>query len=252
MNSGSRTEKTIKKKKRRKKRYLLRFIILLITCIALYFVLHIEYFLIDGITVAGNKAISDKEIIELSKIKVGDNIFDAHPLRAQRKIKENLYIEDVDVNRLLPNRIEIVVKERMGEAQFAKGKKMVITDKEGLVLEITEQEQQATYVENVKVKKARLDKPIEVEETAVYDKAMILITAAGEGDLFFKKLNIEGNEVNAYVYDKLVCKGKYEEVLNVIKSGALKAVIFDLYQKDIESGIINIGSNNYCSFTPQK
>lgn len=252
MRTDNRTQKSVKKKKRRKKRYLLKLAILIAVCVAAHFILHIDYFTIDAITVAGNEEISDEEILKRSEIKIGENIFDAHPVRAQKKIKENLYIEDVDVKRLLPNRIEIVVKERDGDAQFIKGKKIVVTDSDGLVLEIAEEEQETTLVENVRVKKARLNKQIEVEETVVYEKSMALIKATEEGDLFFKKIIITDNEVEAYIYDKLVCKGKYDDVINVITSGALKAVVFDLYQKDKDRGIINIGSNNYCSFTPQK
>ena len=37
--------------------------------------------------------------------------------------------------------------------------------------------------------------------------------------------------------------------MTAIKSGALKAVVYELYQKGVESGVISVGSNNYCSFT---
>lgn len=254
MRADNRTEKSAKKKKRKKKRYLLRLVIIIAACIGLHFVLHIDYFTIDGITVAGNKAISDEEITKLSEIKVGDNIFDAHPVFAQRRIKKNLYIEDVDVKRLLPNMIEIVVDERSGKAQLAMDKKFVIVDEEGRVLEIAKEEQKVTSIADVEVKKAKADKELEVDEKDedVYNKALALINAAEAGDLYFKKIVIQGNAVEAYIYDTLVCKGKYSDVMKCIENGALKATVFDLYQKDREKGVINIGSNNYCSFTPKK
>lgn len=254
MRADNRTEKSAKKKKRKKKRYLLRLVIIIAACIGLHFVLHIDYFTIDGITVAGNKAISDEEITKLSEIKVGDNIFDAHPVFAQRRIKKNLYIEDVDVKRLLPNMIEIVVDERSGKAQLAMDKKFVIVDEEGRVLEIAKEEQKVTSIADVEVKKAKADKELEVDEKDedVYNKALALINAAEAGDLYFKKIVIQGNAVEAYIYDTLVCKGIYSDVMKCIENGALKATVFDLYQKDREKGVINIGSNNYCSFTPKK
>ena len=254
MRADNRTKKSAKKKKRRKKRYLLRLVIIIAACIGLHFVLHIDYFTIDGITVAGNKAISDEEITKLSEIKVGDNIFDAHPVFAQRRIKKNLYIEDVDVKRLLPNMIEIVVDERSGKAQLAMDKKFVIVDEEGRVLEIAKEEQKVTSIADVEVKKAKADRELEVDEKDedVYNKALALINAAEVGDLYFKKIVIQGNAVEAYIYDTLVCKGKYSDVMKCIENGALKATVFDLYQKDREKGVINIGSNNYCSFTPKK
>ncbi len=252
MRTDNRTEKSIKKKKRKKKRYFLRLIIILVICIGAYFLAHIDYFNLDGLTVAGNKEIADEEIIKLSEIKIGESVFDAHPLRSERKIKKNLYIEDVKVKIKLPNMIEIVVEERTGKAQFVKGKKFVVTDNEGKVLEIAKEEKKVTMVDNVTVEKAKEDKDINVKETDVYDKAMAIIVAAENGDLYFKRITIDGKNATLYVYDTLTCEGEYKDIMNSIESGAIKAVVFDLYQKGKEQGVITVESNNYCSFTPKK
>ena len=228
MNKEYDRENKRKKKRRKKKRYLLKFIIFLLICTGLYFAVHIDYFVVDGIAVAGNTEVSDEEVIKLSEIKTGD----------------------VDVKRKFPNEIEITVTERSGKAQFVKGKRYIITDNDGKVLDIAKEEQQVTLVENIKVKEAELDKDIEVDKTGEYDKAMKIIKLMDEGDLYFKKLVVDGSKVTAYIYDGLYCKGTYDNVVDCIESGALKTVVFDLYQKGTESGIINIGSNNYCSFTP--
>lgn len=219
-------------------------------CTGAYFLLHIDYFTVDGIVVAGNEEISDEDILKLSQIETGDNIFDVHPLIAKKRISRNLYIESVKVRRKLPNIVQITVSERSGKVQFVMGKKYVITDNDGRVLDITKDMQKVTLVEDVKVEKAKLNKNIHVKNTAVYNKAMSIVAEMEAGDIYFKRLVIDGKNIEAYVYDKLVCKGKYDDVLTAINSGALKAVIYDLYQKDKDSGTINIGHNNYCSFTP--
>ena len=250
MRKDNRTEKTVKKKKRRKKHYLLRLLIIAAVCVGLYFLAHIEYFNVDNVVVTGNREISDEEIIKLSGIKTGGNLFDVHPLIAQHKIKKNLYIEDVDVDRKLPDKIEIRITERSGKAQFAMGKKFVITDNDGMVLEISKEQRKVTLVEGVTPEKAKPKKDIEVKEQGVYKKSMELISATEQNDLYFKKINISGSDVEAYVYDTLVCRGKYDNVMKAVESDALKAVVYNLYQNGTESGVINIGSNNYCSFTP--
>lgn len=250
MRSDNRTEKTIKKKRRRKKHYLLRFIIFLLICVGLYFISHIDYFTVDGIAVAGNEEVSDQEVLELSELRTGMNIFDVHPWFVERRIKKNLYIEDVDVDRKLPNEIVIHVTERSGKAQFKMGKKFVITDNDGMVLEISKEERQVTLVDNIQVNGAELEKTIEVEKSDAYEKTMAMIKAMENNDLYFKRINIDGNDVQAYVYDTLICKGKYDNVMSSIESDALRTVIYNLYQNSIESGVINISSNNYCSFTP--
>ncbi|MDO4544600.1 MAG: FtsQ-type POTRA domain-containing protein [Bacillota bacterium] len=250
MSRENRSEKSTRKKKRRKKRYLLRFFVFILICVGIYFILHIDYFDVKGIAVAGNEEISDDEILKLSELEPGENIFDVHPWFAERRIKKNLYVEDVEVNRKLPDQIVIVVEERTGKAQFLMGKKYVVTDNDGMVLEIAPEERKATVVENVEVNEAKVGKTIKVKEEKIYDKAMKITQAAQEGDLYFKRINIRGNRVEAYIYDGLVCKGKYDNLMEAIESGALKSVVFDLYQNGTESGVINIGSNNYCSFTP--
>ncbi len=251
MYSENQTEKNVKRKRRKKKRYLLKFIIILIICTGIYITLrNIDYFAIDGIAVVGNSEITDEEVIKLSEIETGDNLFSVHPWFTERKImKSNLYIEDVNVNRKLPNEIEIIVKERSGKAQFVKGKNYIVTDNEGMVIEIAKNEQQVTLIEGITVKAADLEDTIEVKETGDFDKAMAIVKAMDSGDLYFKKIKIDGSNVEGYVYDALVCRGRYDNVMECIESGALESVIFDLYQKGTESGVINIGSNNYCSFT---
>ncbi len=250
MRKDNRTEKIHKKKRRRKKRYLLKFVIFVLICVGIYFGVHIDYFNVDGIAVVGNEEISDDEIMKLSELKTGENIFDVHPLLVQHKIKENLYIKKVRVKRKLPNKIEISVEERSGKAQFQVGKRFVVTDNDGMVLAIEKEQQKVPLIENVKVTKAKKKKTIEVKQTATYEKAMEIIEKMEEGDLYFKKLSIDDNHVDAYIYDGLLCRGSYDDLIECMDSGALKTVVFDLYQKGVEAGVINVGSNNYCSFTP--
>lgn len=244
--------KTPGRKKRRKKRYLLKFIVIIAVIAGLYAGLHIDRFDINGIAVGGNKEISDEEILKLSGISNGDNIFDTHPWFVERKIKKNLYIETVDVRRKLPDKIEIIVKERSGKAQFVMGDKYVITDNTGMVLEVSSDVRNVTTVSGVTVTGVELEKTVKVKEISEYSKAMSLIKAAEEGDLYFKSIDMNSSQVTAKVYKKLRCQGQYSNFMNVIENQTLKAVIFDLYQKGKDCGVISIGSNDYCSFSPKK
>lgn len=250
MRRDNRTEKTTKKKRRRKKRYFLRLCIFIIICTGAYITLHVEYFNIDGIAVGGNKDISDEEILKLSELEAGENIFDIHPWFAERRIKKNLYIEDVDVKRRLPDKVEIIVTERAGKAQFLSDKKYIVTDNEGTVLEISDKARRVTLITGITVEDARLKKTIKIKENGDYENMMSIVKSAEEGDIYFKKLSIEESKVTAYVYDELICKGRYDNFIKAINNESLKAVLFDLYQKGKEKGTINIGSNNYCSFSP--
>lgn len=245
-------ETTLKrKKKRRKKRYKLRLIITLLLVIAIIIVTHLDYFDTDKISVTGNNEISTEEIIKLAKAEKGKSVFDTVPFIAQGRIEKNLYIEEAQVSWKLPNRIKIVIKEKDGLCQLKMGKKFVVTDNEGKVIEISKDEKHFTMVEGVKVLKADVKRKVKVEEKKRYKRSLEFIAKAHEGDLFFKKINLKKDKVEAYVFDELLCTGNYDDVVKSIESGTLKSVIYDLYQKGREKGTISVRENNYCFFTPK-
>ena len=239
------------KRKHKKKHYLLRILIVLVLIAGAYLVSQLDYFNVDGIAVIGNEEVTDAVVIKLSESKMGESVFNVHPLLVQHKIKKNLYIESVNVNRKPPDKVEIIVKERSLLAQFHKDAKFVVTDSEGMVLDITKKEHQATLIEGVRVTGAEKKKTIELKETQGLERALDLLNTTAENDLFFKRVVFKGSKVDAYIYDELKCVGKYDNVMSAIKSGTLKKVVYDLYQKGEEKGTINVYNNDYCFFTPK-
>ena len=240
-----------RKRKHKKKHYLLRLLIILVLVAGAYLVSQLDYFNVNGVAVIGNEGVTDEEIIKLSEIKTGESVFSVHPLLVQHKIKENLYIESVNVNRKPPDKVEIIVKERSLLAQFHKDAKYVVTDAEGMVLDITKDAHQATLIEGVTVIGAEKKETIELKEHQSLERAMELLNATEEGDLFFKRVVFKGSKVDAYIYDELKVEGKYDNVISSIRSGTLKKVVYDLYQKGKEKGTINVYNNDYCFFTPK-
>ena len=238
------------KRTHRKKNYLLRLVVVLALIAAAFLCAHLSYFNVNGIAVVGNEDITDDEIIKLSEIEMGGSVFDVHPLVVQHRIKKNLYIEDVNVNRKLPDKVEIIVKERSLLAQFHKDGKFVITDSEGMVLDISKEEKKATIIEGVTVTDAEKKETIKIKENGGLEKTLDLLNAMDEGDLYFKRIVFNGAKTEAYVYDNLKCSGRYDDLMSAINSGTLKKVIYDLYQKGTEKGTVNVYSNDYCFFTP--
>ena len=243
-------EKGKPRRKHRKKNYVLRFVIALALIAAAVLCAHLDYFDVDGIAVVGNEELTDEEIIKQSGLETGGSLFDVHPLLVQHRIKKNLYIEDVNVNRKLPNTVEIVVKERSLLAQFHKDAEFVITDSEGMVLDISEEEKKATMIEGVTVLAAEKKETIRIKENQGLQKTLDLLTAMDESDLYFKRIVYNGSKTDAYIYDSLKCSGKYDNLMSALNSGTLKKVIYDLYQKGVEKGTVNVYNNDYCFFTP--
>lgn len=240
---------TDSRKKRRKKRPLLVLFIIIAAIAGLVAVTHISYFDVTGIAVIGNEEITDEEVMHLSKIEVGESIFDANPIFVKHRIKKNLYIDKVSVRWNMPNHVQISISEKTCLAQFDMNGKYAVTDDEAKVLEVSTEMKKATLVDGLKVLAAERKKKIKVDDEKKLEKALEFIALTDERELFFKRISIDGNRIDAYVFDELVCSGKYEDVVSCISSKTLESVVYDLYQKGIEKGHVNVYADNYCFFT---
>lgn len=71
-----------------------------------------EYLSIKGIAVSGIERVAKEEIVELSGIKEGQNIFTFSEDAVIAGVKSNPWVESVEVDRNFPDTVEIIVKER--------------------------------------------------------------------------------------------------------------------------------------------
>lgn len=248
-----------RKRKRHKRRHrVLRVLLVLALIAAAVVVANLSYFTIQNVSVIGNEQVSDAEILRLAEIDDEQSILGLNMLLARHKIKLNPYIESVNINRKMPDTVEIIVTEKPAFAQLAtpeeKGKtrKYVAIDSDGRVLEISEEKMKATYIKDVAVTKAKLRDKVEIKEEGAYLKAMDIIAVAQETDMFFKRISIKGSWVEARIYDDLMCEGRYANIIKALRAGTLKTVVYRLYQQNVDEGTVNVGDNNYCSFTPKK
>lgn len=124
-----------KKRKKRKARLILAMIILVIGGISAY-LLTSPSFKIQEISVKGNEQLSNQEIIQLAEVKNGDNIFSKLGIVMKVRLKQNGYIEDAQINKIYPNRIEIRVKERQKQFQIKmETEGYIYIDEQGYLLE---------------------------------------------------------------------------------------------------------------------
>lgn len=94
-------------------------------------------FNIKEISVVGNSKISSETIISLSELNIDQNIFRFRTSNIIENIKQNAYIDSVDISRRLPDSVEIVVKEREATYMITLGNAYVYINNQGYILEIT-------------------------------------------------------------------------------------------------------------------
>lgn len=94
-------------------------------------------FNIAEIHVTGNNAISEDTIISLSELTIGENIYKTSKKKIINKIKQNAYIDVVEVKRILPNQIELNISERNATYMLEYAGSFVYINNQGYILEIS-------------------------------------------------------------------------------------------------------------------
>ena len=119
-------------------------------------------FNIAKIEVTGNSKVQVENIKSLSGLKIGENIFKFNS-SVISNIKENSYIENVEVKRALPDTVKIKVTEREVKYQINLINSYVYIDKYGYILEKSAEKKDVPIIVGLKIteddlmKKSRLE-----------------------------------------------------------------------------------------------
>lgn len=245
------TEKTEKKrKKRRRKNYLLRFLIVIALGVGIYYCGSSDIFDISRVKVLGNDYYTVEQIKDKANVKIGENIFRFRKSGVKKRLLRDPYVKNVVIKRRLPSTIVIDVEERKEQAALYNGKEYVIIDEDGLVLRVSKDEPKITKITNLKIKKSKVGKPVDVEGNALLNDTLKMLKETDKADIFFKTVNTSSIIVRAYISEQLICEGAPDNLKESAKNGNLQTALFEMHSKGIERGIIKIGSDNYCSFDP--
>ena len=143
-----------KKRKKRKVALIMTLLILVIGGISAY-LLTSPSFKIQQISIKGNKQISNQNINQLAEIKIGDNIFSKLGIVMKVKLKQNGYIEDVQIKKVYPNKVEIEIKERQKQFQIkTESEGYIYIDEQGYILEYAVDKLEIPTIIGIDIKQA--------------------------------------------------------------------------------------------------
>lgn len=238
-----------KRKKRRKKHYFLRFII----CVALIFgsikFLGSDYFRLTQIKVEGNHYYTKAQIVEMSGIKTGYNLFfETKTSPARATLLDDPYIKLVSIRKEPRDTVRIIVDEREEYAAIPYGENYILIDNEGMVLRISEKEPVLPLLEGMNLVEMRPGSALAVEQSYLLTDTLALIEEMDENDIYFKKINFSSVVVRAYIYDELYCEGTPENIKNSMSE--IYQLLTSLYQDNITHGAIKVGTDGYIAYSP--
>ena len=238
-----------KKKKRRRKHYFLRFCIFCALVFGLYYFLNSDFFAVRKFEVTGNQYYTPAQIIEMSGLQSGVNMFFETKTRpARNALLEDPYIRLADIKRKPKDTIQIVIEERREYAAVPYGEQFVLIDREGTVLRVADEEPALPILGNMSITEMTPGKALQVEQAYLLTDTLSLLNLMEENDIYFKRIDFSTVIIRAYIYDDLYCEGAPANIRDNMAS--IQKLLQELYKEEITRGVIRVGTDNYLSYSP--
>lgn len=127
----------INRKKRRIYKTIKYIMLIILFAILVLCAMFSPLFNIKSILIQGNVTISESQIISLSELQIDENIFNISKRKVTQKIKQNPYIEEVNISRKLPSTLVIKIEERTPTYMLEYASGYVVIDKKGYILQLS-------------------------------------------------------------------------------------------------------------------
>ena len=143
-------QRRIAKKKKMIKRTVKWTSLLIIILAGIIFEFASPMFNITDIEVINTNLLSQEKIISLSGLTKNQNIFRFLKSDVIKAIKEDPYVENVKIERKLPNKVQIDVEERQRNFSLEFLNSYAYINNQGYILEISEDKQNLTVIKGSK------------------------------------------------------------------------------------------------------
>ena len=192
-----------KRKKRNRRIKLVLKIVLLIGVIAggITFALTSPIFNIKDIQVLNNNQVSSDTIVSLSELRTDQNIFKFSSNNVIQKIKENPYVESVEVHRKIPSTVQIEIEERIPTYSVDYMGKYAIINNQGYILEISEDNKGLPIILNSTTAEQEVspNQRLNDEDLEKLEDVLRIMSSAKENNLDTEVTNIDISNKNEYI-----------------------------------------------------
>lgn len=197
----SKNQRKIAKKKKRVKRIIKWTSLALIIIAGAIFAFASPLFNITQIEVINTNLLSKDKVISLSGIKKDQNIFRFLKSDVIKKIKEDPYVQDVKINRQLPNKVQIDIEERQRNfsLEFLNGYAYI--NNQGYILEISQDKLNLPVIKGASIEENNITpgKRLEQKDLEKLEVAIKIMTIAKENELDEKVTSIDISNKNEYI-----------------------------------------------------
>ena len=226
------------------------FVILLILGVGCLFT---PVFNVETINIQEGIKISADEILSKFDGVIGENIFRTNTSAIKKDIKTIPYIKSVEVDRKLPNTIDVTFEERKPYAIIKYLESYVVVDKFGYILEINKENEfeDLPVIYGIDANEYVIGNKIEDVAGLKYENVTYLMETCYKNDFEYQIKEIDYTDTeNLIIYmkemDVNIDFGKIEHEVLSEKINYLNGILKRLKGK---KGNLNISSNNYLEKT---
>lgn len=244
------SQSVIDRKVKRKKKKFVLFVMLLCCVISFIIIFKTDFFCIKSIEVSGNVLLSQEDIIHVSGITLGNQIYKEKIKDVEIGLTQHPYIKSVEVKRKLPDKILIKIEERTEAAAIPFMGAYVFIDENGMILKSEADSGGLKIIQGLEFDHFMEGELLEVKEPKKLRKALEIIKYIDGFEIPIK--NIDVSQSKNYVIrltDTLICR--VGEGNNIdYKLRVLDKILLDLKSKDITRGVIDIGYDGNPTYRP--
>jgi len=195
-------EEHVKKLNRKKIIISIGILLFIIVCGTIYY-LTTPVFNVSRIIVYGNNKNSVDTYISLSGIILNEtNIFAFKNSSVEKRIKENPYVEKVEIERKLPNVIELHIKERNIDYQVSNLNSYVYINNQGYILEINEGKGSVPIIEGlVSIKNKEVGQRLDNEDLIKLDTILKITNYLKYNSVESKLTSVDASDVSNYILE---------------------------------------------------
>ena len=204
-------------------------------------------FNIEDIEVLNNNRVTSETIISLSGINTNENIFRFIATKVMNNIKQNAYIEDVKIKRVIPNKIQIEVTEREPAFSIPVLGEFAYINTQGHILEIAQNELNLPIIYGIKTNEENIavGNRLEDEDLTSLETILKIVSAMKENALYDKVTNIDISNKNDYsIYMQTEKKTIHLGDASNLSNKLLYVVAIIEQEKNVEGDIFVNGDFN--------
>ena len=196
----SKEERKRKKRIKRIKFFAKMFLLIGIIAGGITFALTSPIFNIKDIKVSNNITIPSDTIVSLSSLKTDENIFRFYNGDIVNKIKENPYVESVEIKRKLPSTIEIYIIERVATYCIDYMGKFAYINTQGYILEISENSRGMPVIQGATTNEKDIvpGNRLNTDDLKRLEKVIRIMNAAKDANLDGQVTTIDISDENEY------------------------------------------------------